>query len=117
MKRRDFVMAVLCLAVVAISVPASAKPGGWYDAKVDDPEVVAAAKFAVKKTQAEHKKLTMDRIAGAAKQVVAGMNYWVDLELTDRAGGKPVRRKAEAVVYQDLDGKYSLTSWKWKKEQ
>jgi len=51
----------------------------------------------------------------AAKQVVAGMNYCVDLQLTDRSSGKSVQRKAEAVIYRDWDGKHSLTSWEWKK--
>lgn len=116
MKYRVDVLVAVCISLLAISVPTLAKPGGWQNAKVDDPEVVAAAKFAVKKTQAKHKKLSMKQIVGAAQQVVAGMNYWVDLELTDRASGKPVKRKAEAVIYCDLDGNYSLTSWKWKKK-
>lgn len=116
MKKRVVVVAVVCMILSAISMPSLAKPGGWENAKVDDPDVVAAAKFAVKKTQAKHKKLKMDRIVAAAQQVVAGINYWVDLELTDRASGKPVKRRAEAVIYRDLDGKNSLTSWKWKKK-
>lgn len=115
MNRREIVMALVCIGLLAMPMPTLAMPGGWGKAEVDDPDVVAAAEFAVKETQAKHKKLTLDRIVGAAQQVVAGMNYWVDLELTDRGSGKPVPRKAEAVIYRDLDGKHSLTSWKWKK--
>jgi hypothetical protein len=115
MKTRGLVIAAVCITFLSISMPILAIPGGWHDAKVDDAEVVAAAKFAVTTTQAKHEKLTLDRVVGAAQQVVAGMNYWVDLELTDRDSGKPVQRKAEAVIYRDLGGNYSLTSWKWKK--
>jgi len=85
------------------------------DAKVNDPQAAAAANFAVKGIQAKHKKLTMDRIAGAASQVVAGMKYRAYLKLTDTSSGSPVQRQAEAAVYRDLGGKYSLTSWEWKK--
>jgi hypothetical protein len=105
-------MAAIWAGLLAIAVPTFAQPGGWSKADVDDPEVVAAAKFAVTKAQAKHKKLTMDRIIEAKHQVVAGMNYWVHLQLTDRSSGNPISRGAEAVIYQNLDGEYSLTSWK-----
>ena len=110
MKSREIVMAVICVGVLAVAVQALEKSGGWSDAKVDDPNVVAAAKFAV----GSHKKVAMDRIVKAKQQVVAGLNYGVHLQVTDRSSGKPVPREAEAVIYQNLDDEYSLTSWKWK---
>ncbi len=116
MKRREIAMAVV-LGILAMSTPAMAIPGGWSIAKVDDPSVVAAAKFAVKETQAKHKKITLDKIVEARQQVVAGMNYGVELQLTDRSSAKPVKRVAEAIIYRDLSGKHSLTSWKWTKEK
>ena len=116
MKGRRIVMAVIGFGLLLAAAPTSAQVGGWSKAKVDDPEVVAAARFAVKATSAKEEKLAMDRIVAARHQLVAGMNYWVHLQLTDSSSGKPVKREAEAVVYKNLDDKYSLTSWKWKEK-
>ena len=88
--------------------------GGYNKADIADREVVAAANFAVK---AEAKKQTASfklvAVNNAARQVVAGMNYQVCLsvERSDRRKKAVVPQVAQVVVYRNLKGKYSLTSW------
>jgi len=54
--------------------------------------------------------LTLVSIVGAKQQVVAGMNYRLQLKVD--LDGTP--REAEAVVWRKLSGEYKLTSWNWK---
>ncbi len=90
--------------------------GGYGTADVKDPQVMAAAKFAV---SAENTKLkrtgkrayALLEIAKAEVQVVAGLNFRVCIKTKLGAGV----RSSEAVVYQDLQQKLSLSSWEWKK--
>lgn len=114
MNQRRIMTAVICALLSAISLPAAAQEGGWSKAKTNNPEVVAAAKFAVTAAREKHEKIVLRRIVEAKQQLVAGMNYWVRLQVIDRSSGKAVRREAEAVVYRNLDDKQSLTSWKWR---
>ena len=116
MNRRDLVRTLAGGGLMLFASPALAQLGGWTNAKVDDPEVVAAAKFALQETKKKNSKLKLEKIVAAKHQLVAGMNYWVSLQLSDSASGMPVKRKAEAVIYKNLDDEYSLTSWKWKKD-
>ena len=81
-------------------------PGGFSAVAVSDAQVQAAAKFAVATHDA---KLKFQAVEKAQRQVVAGMNYRLTLKVDDRG----TNRVAEAVVWQKLDGKHELTSWKW----
>ena len=100
------------------SVAEKTVPGGWQTAPVTDQGVIAAAAFAVKAeekalpgTKGEHSaRLTLVEILSARQQVVAGMNYWLKLKV--KVNGKP--REGETVVYRNLTGEYTLTSWTWK---
>ena len=60
--------------------------------------------------------LTLVKILAASQQVVAGMNYRMDLKV--KAGG--VEREAEAIVWWQAWNRqtpYRLTSWAWKSEK
>ena len=94
--------------------------GGWSQAEVTKPEVVAAANFAMKEEAKELQKSKetsamqwkLVSIVSAEEQVVAGMNY--RLILTDQLDGK--KREAEAIVWWQAwnkDAPYKLTAWTW----
>lgn len=87
--------------------------GGYGEANVKAKDVVAAAKFAVKKGAAKEKAtITLTTIKQARMQVVAGLNYEVCLEVNyKKSDKKAVRRYAKAIVYKNLKNVYSLTSW------
>ncbi len=90
--------------------------GGYGTTDVKDPQVMAAAKFAVGAQNAKLKRIgsrayTLLEIGKAEMQVVAGLNFHVCIKTKLGTGV----RSAEAVVYQDLQQKLSLTSWDWKK--
>ncbi len=90
--------------------------GGYGTADVKDPQVMAAAKFAVSAQNSKLKRTgsrayTLLEISRAEMQVVAGLNFHVCIKTKL---GTSIR-SSEAVVYQDLQQKLSLTSWDWKK--
>lgn len=89
--------------------------GGYGTADVADENVVAAAKFAVRKQSKKQKAtISLVEIKAAKMQVVAGLNYEVCLLVTSKAKlkSKPVRQTVKTVVYKNLKNVYSLTSWK-----
>ncbi|MCX7885993.1 MAG: cystatin domain-containing protein [Verrucomicrobiae bacterium] len=108
------------LAVVACSAAQVPGPvvGGVSPASASDEDVVAAARFAVKEQQklmrqskeTARARLALVKIESAQRQVVAGLNF--KLELKVRADKE--QKCAEAIVYRDLSGKLRLTSWNWK---
>lgn len=81
--------------------------GGYSPAEID-PEVSKVAEFAVK-TQAEAtgRPLQFVKILKVEQQVVPGLNYRLEIEVSDV--NKHV--KAHAVVWKKLDGSLALTSW------
>lgn len=94
--------------------------GGWSEAAVTEPEVVAAANFAIKEQEKAIQKskgtptakLRLSSILSAKTQVVAGINYRFKLNVI--LDGK--KQKAEATVWWQAWRKpdpYRLTSWKW----
>lgn len=98
---------VLGLTACAPAAPANPQPiarppvaGGWSAASVS-PDVKAAAAFAVSAMNRPGAKLKS--VQSAETQVVAGMNYKINLTLADRS-------KWQVVVYRNLQGAYSLTS-------
>jgi hypothetical protein len=106
----------LAVGIVFLGGALAQIAGGYSAADVKDPQVVAAAKFAVdaqntklKRTGSRAYKLL--EISKAQMQVVAGLNFQVCIKTKLGAG----IRSAEAVVYQDLQQKLSLSSWEWKK--
>lgn len=88
--------------------------GTYGEADVKAKDVIAAAKFAVKKGTAKEKAtITLFKIKQARMQVVSGLNYEVCLEVNyKKSEKKSVRKYVKAVVYKNLKKVYSLTSWK-----
>ena len=112
MKRLElsvFVLACCLIGLMAQSVAAQ-RTGGYAAVSRNNAQVRAAATFAVA-TQSErgHQPLTLISVRKAGQQVVAGMNYKVCLQVRD---GQRVRT-ATAVVYRNLQGQRSFTSWDW----
>jgi hypothetical protein len=99
-----------CFILSAASNASAQMTGAYGLAEKNDLQIKAAANFAVR---AEGKRVrhsvTLLSINKAEQQVVAGMNYKVCMRVRD--GRK--NRWATAVVYRDLRGKRSLTSWDW----
>jgi BioD-like phosphotransacetylase family protein len=101
--------------VLGMAMSASAqKVGGYKPISRSDAKVQAAAEFAVD-AQAERKSIKAELLSveKAESQVVAGTNYRLCLKVTlsgadDEAD---IITTVRVIVYRDLKGKYSLTSW------
>ena len=110
-----FVLPLLALVLVSTAFAndktaktnQAALAGGYSPAEIDS-EVRKVAEFAVK-TRAETtgKPLRLVKILNAERQVVAGLNFRIEIEV---AGGSK-HLKARAVVWKKLDGSFCLTSW------
>lgn len=98
-------------AQAADPVPAMhAAPGGWSSAPADDRRVQLAAQNAVTaQSSSEGRPLELKSIATAERQVVAGINYRLQLVVTKDGVDAP----ASAIVWGKLNGSYELTSWTW----
>ncbi len=98
--------AVVGLAGCAPTVPPAGLPeppplaGGWHASAVD-PEARAAAAFAVRAMN--RPEASLKSLDAVQSQVVAGLNYQLDLTLMDGS-------RWRMVVYRNLDGALSLTS-------
>lgn len=109
-------LAILCALVAGAVLAADTTPAGGpavcggYSPAALGPEVKAAAAFAVDaEAKASGRSLKLVEVAGAEQQVVAGMNYRLDLKVRE---GKIVL-DARAVVWQKPGGSRELTSWNW----
>ncbi|MEI6279435.1 MAG: cystatin domain-containing protein [Verrucomicrobiae bacterium] len=81
--------------------------GGYSPAEIDS-EARKVAEFAVKaQAKASGSPLRLVKILKAERQVVAGLNYRLEIEVTDGSN----HLKAHAVVWRKLDGSLALTSW------
>jgi hypothetical protein len=100
----------LLIAMIALcSCATEPKVGGYSKVSVTQPEVKAAAEFAVA-AQSEA-KLELVKVLRAEQQVVAGMNYKLTLSVKDDGKSKTV----EAIVWEQpwrKPNRYQLTSWK-----
>lgn len=82
-------------------------PGGFVDA-AGDRSVRAVADFAVDRISKKmNEPLALKRIASFERQVVAGLNYRLELDLIKN--NQPFR--VRAVVWRKPDGIMKLTSW------
>lgn len=82
------------------AAPSDARVGGWSASTVT-PEVTKAAEFALGELKISADRL--ERIEGAEKQVVAGMNYRFVLVLKDK-------HQWRVTVWSKLDGSHELTA-------
>lgn len=87
--------------------PDQAIVGGYSESPVDDADVVKAAEFAVSEKSKAGVSFKLTSVKTAKSQVVAGMNYQMSL-VVDEAG---TEKTVNVVVYRDLKGAMSLTSW------
>ena len=112
---RILCLPILCLALGSTALATNnptktdqpALAGGYSPAEIS-PDVHKVAEFAVK-TQAEAagRPLKLIKTLKAERQVVAGLNYRLEIEVAD--GNRHL--KARAVVWKKLDGSLALTSW------
>ena len=90
------------------------KAGAYKTISKTDAGARAAAEFAVD-AQAERKSLTIELVAveKAETQVVAGTNYRLCLKITTSGADDEadVTITVKVIVYRNLKGEYSLTSW------
>src|SRR5689334_3534474 len=95
--------------VTAIPAVNASGPGAYAPAKLTE-DVKMAADFAVREeAKREAVTLKLATISKAEKQIVAGVNFRLTLEVNRR--GSP--QTANVVVFRDLKSRYQLTSWKW----
>jgi len=99
---------------ILISTASAQKVGGYKQSSKTDAGARAAAEFAVD-AQAERKNLTIELVAveKAETQVVAGTNFRLCLKITTSGADdeSDVTITVKVVVYRNLKGEYSLTSW------
>lgn len=82
--------------------------GGYAETAADDPDAVAAGRFAIaREGRKEHARISLISIERAEVQVVAGLNYKLWLKVKSHGKTQDVL----AVVYKNLKGQYSLTGW------
>lgn len=100
----------LSAAVAWAQAPPTERPvvGGYGKIGVLDKEVVEAATFAVKvQAKKEGAQIELVKIVQAKRQVVAGMNYQLLLEVKSQG----VTSKVHAILWKKLDGSHDLTEW------
>lgn len=88
--------------------------GGYSRVESNTAETVSAANFAVKKQSKKQKaKIKLTKISKAEKQVVAGLNYRLCLQVETSEKNKKtvIPQTIEAIVFLDLKQNFSLTSW------
>jgi hypothetical protein len=101
--------AISLLAIPATAIPVKNLPGG-YSAVGLTHDIKAAAEFAVQEqAKRDGVVLKLSDISKAERQIVAGVNYRLDV-VVRRSG---LARKARVVVFKDLKSHYKLTSWEW----
>ncbi len=112
-----FVFAAMLLAIGSASVCRAQdddEAGGYVPARANDPAVVAAANFAVReKARKSGSSIRLIGVKSAQQQVVAGMNYELCMQVAGKEAGETDESRwfVTAVVYQNLQKVYSLTSW------
>jgi hypothetical protein len=88
----------------------AALAGGWSEADPFTPDVQEAARFAVQTFAVQNKARVLYKDVGQARQqVVAGINLELRLQVTLDG----VSRTAQATVWRQPDGRYSLADWRW----
>lgn len=102
---------VVCSCALVCSAQAGKAVGGYREVSKTDKEVVAAADFAVKTQSEKDTPFELVSIERAEKQIVSGSNYQLCLAVNAQNG----QQQASAVVYQNLQNEFSLTSWKFEK--
>jgi hypothetical protein len=118
----NFIACFILFTNVCPSAPQAQQTltGGYNTVRVDDKEVVAAAAFAIEaqkkaiqeKTGGKPANLELVTILKAEQQVVAGINYRLNLKV--KLNGK--EKTAETIVWWQAwrqPNPYQVTSWTW----
>lgn len=82
--------------------------GGYRKIETADADVRAAVDFAIKE---KGDKFGLIKIKKAERQVVAGINFRVKMKISEKTGEKESKYTVTTVIYHDLSGKYSISSW------
>jgi hypothetical protein len=88
--------------------------GGYSTAEVTDAEVVSSASFAARAQAKKQKaKIKLVAVSRAEKQIVAGTNYRLCLQVETLENDKKpaVPQTVQTIVFRSLKQKYQLTSW------
>lgn len=87
--------------------------GGYIAIRTTDPRATAAAAFAVgERSKSTGAKVSVVSIRSAKSQVVAGVNYQLCMLVSVKEpNAEAYQELVVAVVYQNLQQKYSLSSW------
>ncbi len=113
-KRSAFALAVFAFIFELAVNGFGQKVGGFTAISTEDAGVQAAAEFAVT-TQAgkANKEMSLSEIIKAERQVVAGTNFRLCMEVSSEAGEgqDDVMIYVIAVVYVDPKGNKKLSSW------
>lgn len=105
-----FVLSVVFGSAIVGSAQTRPIVGGYKEAPTDDPEVKAAAEFAVgAQGEKESITITLRSIENAERQVVAGTNYKLCLRVGKGDDAEDVDVKV--VVFRSLKKEYQLKSW------
>ena len=84
--------------------------GAWSPSDPFAPDVQEAARFAVQTLAVQNKsRILYKDVQKAHQQVVAGLHYQLDLQVTQDG----IPRIVHAKVWRKLDGRYALTEWAW----
>eukprot|EP00762_Andalucia_godoyi_P000412 ANDGO_03050.mRNA.1 Cystatin OS=Bitis arietans PE=1 SV=1 len=103
-------LVVFCV-YVASGRSSAGMPGGRSPADLNDPGVRAAALFAIDQiNQASNSfyKGTLHEVISAETQVVAGVNYFLLLDMHTPQTNR--HSKHQVVVYRDLSGNHKLSN-------
>ncbi len=113
--RSKLLLSTLAVILTAAFSAQAQKVGGYKEISKTAAAARSAAIFAVgAEAQKNNATIELNSVLQAESQVVAGMNYRLCLKVTT-SGAKDeadVIITVRVVVYRDLKGKYSLTSWK-----
>jgi hypothetical protein len=113
---RNFLPAALLLVALGVAFNSSRvgaaiqgpMVGGYKSVAADNPEVTAAARFAVAaRGKSVNADISLNSVLSAARQTVAGVNYRLCLEVEVEGATQNVR----AVVFKSLQKQYQLKSW------
>lgn len=103
----------LILSAAAICL-AQIKTGEYKKVSVSDPQVVAAADFAIE-AQSEKAQAGIEilSIETAERQTVAGTNYklCMQVNIADATTDEPYEQFVVAEVFVDLKNEFSLKNW------
>ena len=103
-----FAIAIFTISATICSAQAGKMVGGYSKISNADETAAQAAAFAVETQAQKDDTLELISVENAERQVVAGSNYRLCLAI--KSGEKS--SQASAVVYLNLQNKFSLTSWK-----